>query len=78
MNQHDAITLDTFLICMLLSFVWGGAAKTYIDGCFFRRGVREGYRVGIGDIDSELDEARRVLRVPLVEDDEMETYSDGR
>ena len=69
MNQHDAIPLDTFLLCMLLAFVWGGAAKTYIDGCFFRRGVREGYRVGRGDIDSELDEARRVLRVPLQEAD---------
>lgn len=72
MSKMD-ITIEAFLIVVMISFIWGTVFKTYVDGCFYRRGVRHGYRVAQDDISSELDEARRVLRVPL----EQEADDDG-
>lgn len=56
----------------MLAFLWGAAFKSFLDGCYYRQGVRDGYRVGTGDIDSELDEARRVLSLPHTEDADYE------
>lgn len=62
--QHEAncISIDALLVSVVVAFLWGAAFKTYIDNCLYRLGVRHGYRIAHGDIDNELDEARRVVR----------------
>ncbi len=64
----NEVSIPVLLVSIMLAFLWGAAFKSFLDGCYYRQGVRDGYRVGTGDIDSELDEARRVLSLPHTED----------
>lgn len=67
-DTHNYVSIDALLIVAMLMFIWGAAFKSYIDGCFYRMGVKHGYRVSQGDVDTELDEARDILHFQREED----------
>lgn len=64
-NPHNYVSIDALLVVAMIAFIWGAAFKSYIDG---RLGVKHGYRVSQGDVDTELDEARDILHFQREED----------
>lgn len=60
-NLPDVVPIKTLFVCVGIAALFGAAIKTYIDSCMYRIGVKHGYRVGPGDVDKELDEAREIL-----------------
>lgn len=71
-NLQTYVSIDALLLVAMIMFLFGAAFKTCIDSCLYRMGVRHGYRVAKGDVDTELDEAREMLHFQCKEDAEHE------
>jgi hypothetical protein len=67
-DTHNYVSISTLLVCVGLAALFGAAIKTYIDSCMYRIGVKHGFRVAKGDVDTELDEARDILHFQREED----------
>lgn len=70
-NHQTYVSIGTLLTCIGLAALFGAALKTWVDSCMYRIGVKHGYRVANGDVDTELDEAREILHYQREDIDEV-------
>jgi len=61
-KREASMGISECMVIAMIAFHAGALAKTIIDGCFYRKGVIEGYRVSQSEIDADLNGARLVLK----------------
>lgn len=52
---------EQFVLAILVAGHLGAVAKTIIDGCYYHRGVLDGWRVGNGEVDLDLMDAQEII-----------------